>query len=184
VLDCRRVCGRYKGYSWRPGLHRLQPSGCCATLGCTVGRRNACMRLSGPTLRKPAAHHHAHKRWPAYRCCPALNQIRRSILIFESCIALAHARIRCLPCSMQESCFGDHIRCYSWGGRGGAVYVPNQGCGADAVPQPPCEVPGVEGIEYAGLDQIHQCGRVVCGCQGANNPFHADGGRRRCMTLQ
>jgi hypothetical protein len=90
------------------------------------------MRLSGPTLRKPAAHHHAHKRWPGYRCCPALNQIRRSILIFESCIALAHARIRCLPCSMQESCFGDHIRCYSWGGRGGAVYVPNEGCGADS----------------------------------------------------
>ena len=121
------------------------------------------MRLSGPTLRKPAAHHHAHKRWSAYRCCPALNQIRGSILIFESCIALAHARIRCLPCSMQESCFGDHIRCYNWGGRGGAVYVPNKGYGADAVPQPPCEVPGVEGIEYAGLDQIHQCGRVVYG---------------------
>ena len=117
--------------------------GLCATLGCTVGRRNACMRLSGPTLRKPATHHHAHKRWSAYRCCPALNQIRRSILIVESCIALAHARIRCLPCSMQESCFGDHIMCYNWGGRGGAVYVPNKGCGADAVPQPPCEVPGV-----------------------------------------
>ena len=43
------------------------------------------------------------------------------------------------------------------------MYVPNKGCGADVVPQSPCEVPGVEGIEYAGLDQIHQCGRVVYG---------------------
>lgn len=73
--------------------HRPPPSGCCATPGCNAGRlfrMEACARLGRLTLRKPAAHHHAHKRWLGCRSWPALKSdslIRLDLRVLDRAVS-------------------------------------------------------------------------------------------------